>query len=139
MQVLVDTSVWSLALRRRHSPPRDAHLVAALTDLIGDCRVALIGPIRQEVLSGISDGDTFERLQERLAIFPDEPIRPQEYVNAVLFANVCRRHGVQGSATDFLICAVAANHTWPILTTDRDFARFAKHIPITLYRPAKNA
>jgi predicted nucleic acid-binding protein len=47
-------------------------------------------------------------------------------------SNQCRRKGVQGSTIDFLICAVAAIEELQILTTDSDFLRYAKHLPIKL-------
>jgi hypothetical protein len=40
-----------------------------------------------------------------------------------------------GSNTDFLLCAVSAQHRLPILTTDDDFGRYAKILPIALHRP----
>ncbi|MES1245213.1 MAG: type II toxin-antitoxin system VapB family antitoxin [Acidobacteriota bacterium] len=49
--------------------------------------------------------------------------------------NLCRRQGVQGSNTDFLLCAVAERHGLPILTTDGDFEIFSRHVPVSLHRP----
>ncbi|MDR1187018.1 MAG: PIN domain-containing protein [Bifidobacteriaceae bacterium] len=135
MPVLVDTSVWSLALRRQRVPAADEHLVRALAELMLDARVALIGPIRQELLSGIRDLAVFERLMERLDIYHDEPVTSADYVTAARYANECRRHGIRGSGVDFLICAVATSRDWPIFTTDDDFAAYAKHLPIKLFQP----
>ena len=50
MKVLVDTSIWSLAFRRRN-PVRDAY-VTELERLVEEMRIQMIGPIRQEILSG---------------------------------------------------------------------------------------
>lgn len=131
MNVIVDTCVWSLVLRRDTRPP--AAIVEALRSLIDDHRVQMIGPIRQEILSGIRDLSHFKRLQERLASFPDLPIHTEDYVSAASYFNLCRAAGVQGSNTDFLICAVAVRSECAVFTTDKDFERFAKHIPLTLY------
>jgi predicted nucleic acid-binding protein len=131
MKVLVDTSVWSLAFRRR-SPGHAA--VDELRRLAAAGRAAIVGPIRQEVLSGIREPSTFERLRDRLRAFPDEPMPPEVYERAAEFFNVCRKKGVQGSNTDFLLCAVSAHHGMKILTTDDDFARYARHLPIALHR-----
>ena len=60
MKVLVDTCVWSQVLR--HKSP-DAELTSKITELIQDAQVAIIGPIRQELLSGISQSDQFNQLQ----------------------------------------------------------------------------
>ena len=130
MKVLVDTSVWSLAFRRR--APADAS-VEVLRRLITAGRAAIVGPIRQEILSGIRDGKVFERLRDQLASFPDEPIVTADYERAAEFFNACRRRGLQGSNTDFLLCAVANRHRMPLLTTDDDFAHYAGVVPLTLY------
>lgn len=133
MSVLVDTSVWSLALRRRE-PGADG-AVRELQELIREARVHLIGPIRQEVLSGIRESTQFLSLRDRLRSFPDLVLETEDHERAAEIFNLCRRHGVQGSNTDFLICAAAERHGLPILTTDRDFESFARHVPIALHRP----
>ena len=92
----------------------------------------MIGSVRQELLSGISNEDTFDRLKMKLEAFDDFPITSQEYVTAARFYNTCRKHGIQGSHTDFLICAVAHNHDLSIFTTDKEFDHFAKYLPIKL-------
>ena len=131
MKVLVDTSVWSLALRRsRH---RDGPEVQQLRSLIEEGRVAIIGPIRQEVLSGIRTHESFRRLRDHLRPFADEPLGAGDFERAAEHFNTCRARGVQGSNTDFLICAVAERRRLPILTTDADFVRFAAVLPITLH------
>jgi predicted nucleic acid-binding protein len=70
VKVLVDTSVWSLALRRR-SPDREGSIVRELGRLIADFEVAMIGPIRQELLSGIREEGQYLALREKLRAFPD--------------------------------------------------------------------
>ena len=133
MKVLVDTSVWSLALRRRQPDP--AGPASELKELIREGRAHLIGPIRQEVLSGIRNETQYQRLRDALRAFPDVEIRIDDYEQAAVRFNRCRRHGIQGSNTDFLICAVAERLSMPILTTDIDFRHFAEHIPVRLHTP----
>lgn len=130
MKVLVDTSVWSLALRRAEHG--DCPEAVELRRLVADHRVVLLGAIRQELLSGVKDSAQFNRLETRLAAFPDVALRTEDHVTAAKFFNLCRARGLQGSNTDFLICAVAVSHDFAIFTTDGDFARFAKHLPIIL-------
>ena len=132
MKVIVDTSVWSLALRR-DKQSTSAH-VQELQHLIQDHRVQMIGPIRQEILSGIRNQAQFKKLQKHLESFPDLPILTQDYVTAAEYFNQCRSKGVQGSNTDFLICAVAARNKFSIFTTDKDFQRFANQIPVLLHQ-----
>jgi predicted nucleic acid-binding protein len=104
-----------------------------LASLIADGRVAMIGAIRQELLSGIKEHAHFERLRDQLRAFSDIEIRSDDYEEAASFYNLCRDRGIQGSNTDFLICAIAARNEFAIFTTDADFAHFAKALPITLY------
>ena len=131
MNVVVDTSVWSLALRR--NTPNDAiAIVNILRDLITDGRVVLLGVIRQEVLSGIRYSEQFIRLRDYLRAFPDLELTSEDYELAAEFFNTCRSNGVQGSNTDFLLCAVAHRRGYSIFTTDKDFENFRLHIPVVL-------
>jgi predicted nucleic acid-binding protein len=133
MKVLVDTSVWSMALRRR-APAHPA--VDELRRLVDHGRAAIVGPVRQELLSGIRDRAVFERLRDHLRAFPDEPIGPADYERAADCFNLCRAKGVQGSNTDFLLCAVAERHRFPIFTTDEDFLKFGRVLSLRLHAPA---
>lgn len=130
MKVLVDTTVWSLALRRKKG--FESSQAWLLRELIKDSRAVLIGAIRQEILSGIRDRAQYESLKARLRSFPDIQLDLQDYELAADFCNICRQNGIQGSNTDFLICAVANRRDHAILTTDRDFDHFSQHLPIRL-------
>lgn len=122
MKVLVDTCIWSLALRRSRKSaammPEEQKSLASLTEAIQDGRVAIIGPIRQELLSGIKDQAQFKRVSEALDAFPDEPLTTVSYVEAARLYNLCRSHGVECGPVDMLICAAAALNHWAILTND---------------------
>ncbi len=132
MKVIVDTCIWSLVLRRNR--PRDCPEVSELSNLIDDYKVQMLGPIRQELLSGISDQKNFKRLEDHLAGFPDLAITREDYIDAARFFNICRADGIQGSNPDFLICALSVRHDMAIYTIDNDFALFAEHLPIVLHR-----
>ena len=132
MMVLVDTCIWSLALRRRER--KDDPEVRELEALIRDGRVQLIGPIRQEILSGIARKAQFDRIRRSLAAFPNLLIEAEDYELAASYYNLCRSKGIQGSNADFLICAVGVRHEMEIYTTDADFERFARCLPIVLHR-----
>lgn len=131
MRVLVDTSVWSLALRRARVAPHPA--VEELRALIDEGRVAIIGPIRQELLSGVKTAAGFAQLRDHLQAFADETLETPDFERAAEHFNTCRARGVQGSNTDFLLCAAAERRGLPILTTDADFTRFADILPIDLH------
>ncbi len=137
MTILVDTSVWSLALRRRSRSLRaEEGLVRdELAELIREGRAQMIGPVRQEVLSGIRSRNQYERLRHDLRAFEDPRLGVEDYEEAALASNHCRAAGVSGSAVDFLICAVALRRNSPVFTMDKDFARYARHLPLRLHPP----
>lgn len=137
MTVLVDTTVWSLGLRRRRerlSPPEEGLLIELERLIISD-QAVLTGPIRQEVLSGVRGEGTFLTLRERLSKFHSLGIHPDDYDQAARFFNVCRSRGISGTHTDMLICALAYRHDVPVFSTDGDFPHYARHLPIRLHRP----
>ncbi|HAR49275.1 twitching motility protein PilT [Smithella sp. SCADC] len=131
MKVLVDTCIWSKVLR--HKSP-DTDLSKKLQELIRNARVAIIGPIRQELLSGISQSKQFNELKETLSCFEDVPLNTEHYEKAAEFCNICRRKGVQGSTIDFLICAVAIMENLVIFTVDKDFENYKKYLPLRLIK-----
>ena len=132
MKVIVDTSVWSLALSQDKNDSTEP--IQELRHIIHDHRVQMIGPIRQEILSGIRSESQFKKLRKHLESFPDLPILTEDYVTAAQFFNHCRSKGIQGSNTDFLICAVAVRNKFSIYTTDKDFELFSEHIQIVLHK-----
>lgn len=126
MKVLVDTCVWSLALRRKNRialSEGEQRMVASLAEAIQDGRVAMIGPIRQEVLSGIKDMAQFEKLRSALEAFTDEQLTTLHYEEAARLFNLCRGRGVECGPVDILVCAVAAREHWTILTSDQGLRR----------------
>lgn len=130
MKVLVDTCIWSYVLR--HKNP-DLELERKLKEIIHDGRLAIIGPVRQEILSGISKEKQFESLKEHFAPFEDIPLISNHFIKAAEFSNTCMKKGTQGSNTDFLICSVAYLENLEIFTTDSDFKNYKKHLPIELF------
>lgn len=131
MKVIVDTPIWSYALRSKRKG-FEAH-VQELEALISDQRVIMLGPVRQEILSGYSDKTKFEKLNSKLKYFENTHVVDEDYIQAAVFSNLCRSKGVQGSHIDFLICAVAYRLRAEIFTTDNDFVHYGKHIPISLF------
>lgn len=133
MRVLVDTCIWSYALRKKKDNGKFAHYVKELSELIEESRVDIIGAIRQESLSGVKHATQFKKIKLGLAPFPDINVTQQDYELAAELFNTLRSKGIQGSNTDFLICAVSINHALSIFTDDIDFQNFKKHIPIHLH------
>jgi predicted nucleic acid-binding protein len=135
VDVLVDTSVWSLAFRRpaHKLNPAEQRIAASLQDLVTDKRARLIGQVRQELLSGIRDPLQFAKLRDRLRAFPDAPLLLEDFERAADLSNQCRTAGLASSGTDLLICAVAIRLGWQIFTTDADFHHYRKVLPIRLF------
>jgi predicted nucleic acid-binding protein len=131
VNVIVDTSVWSYALRRRRSQEHPS--VGVLQQLVVDGQVRILGCIRQEILSGIRSPEQFRLLRDQLRAFPDEVLESKDYERAAEFFNTCRQKGIQGSNTDLLICAVAANRDYSILTADQDFREFQRVLGFKLF------
>jgi hypothetical protein len=138
MMVLVDTPVWSLALRRKphHLNPREQALTLAFTELVSEGRAHIAGVIRQEVLSGIRDAEQFEKIRLHLRGFDEPNLQIADYEEAASMDNHCRSRGVATSAIDLLICAVAHRRNWQIFTTDQDFVRYGRVLGLKLYAVA---
>lgn len=130
--ILVGTCVWSIALRG--SVSKDKLIASELTQLIDNNQIKIIGAIRQELLSGYSNKQSYEKLRAKLSYFPNEPVLDVDYETAAEYSNFCRTKGIQGSHTDFLICAVATRAKLKIFTTDKDFENYSKHLPISIYK-----
>lgn len=132
MNTIVDTSVWSLALRRRAEDLNqgEAHLVAELSELVREGRACMVGLIRQELLSGIKSPEQYEKLRMTLRAFPDEILDASDYEAAAKASNACRSKGIAISVVDALICAVANSRDWTIFTTDPDFRKYEAVLPI---------
>ena len=139
MNVLVDTSVWSLALRRKAQDlsAGEKAAVAELTHLIQEGRARIIGLVRQELLSGIKTPAQYEKLRGILRSFPDEVITTSDYEAAAKASNDCRARGVAVSVSDMLICAIALARDWSIFTTDPDFKNYVKALPLKLHAPRR--
>lgn len=126
MRLLVDTSVWSLALRRTSRAglsPKEQQLTSQLTQAIEDGRVVMIGPIRQELLSGIKEEAQFNKLKRTLEPFRDEPIETADYEQAARLYNLCRSEGAEAGTVDMLICAIATRRKWQVLSSDAGLTR----------------
>lgn len=135
--VLVDTTIWSLALRRK---PHDLsaserHLVDEWAALVRGGRAVMSGPIRQEVLSGVKRQADSDALRQRLSAFALLPIELGDYDRAASFFNTCRAHGIVGTTVDMLLCALAHRTRAAIFTADQDFPLYARHLPIRLHAP----
>ena len=132
MKVLVDTPIWSYALCPQNEEYQSE--IDTLTSLIRDQRAIIIGPIKQEILSGYSDLHKYRIIRDKLSYFENTPIIDTDYELAAEFSNKCRKKGIQGPHIDFLIGAVANRIDITIFTKDNDFEHYQKIIPIKLFK-----
>jgi len=129
--VIIDTCMWSLALRRKGTA--ETKVALEISSLINENRAKIIGLIRQEVLSGYSNIQNYTKLRDKLRYFPNEVTIDADYESAAEYSSLCRKNGIQGSHADFLLCAVSARLKMKIYTNDKDFRHYSKHIPVSLY------
>jgi predicted nucleic acid-binding protein len=135
----VDTSVWSLALRRKTESlnATEKFIVAELSELVRERRARIVGLVRQELLSGIKTTEQHEKLRLHLRSFPDEPIDTTDHEEAAKAGSRCRGMGIVVSIVDILLCAVAIKREWAIFTSDPDFTAYVKVLPISIHAPRK--
>jgi predicted nucleic acid-binding protein len=121
MKVLIDTSVWSLAFRKKDKDSFDTKIIEDLSEIIRNLDLVIIGPIRQEILSGISEPKKYEELREKLSVFQDQTIETKDYELAAKYFNECRKKGIQGSHIDFLMMSsILCKPVKPILQIRRN-------------------
>jgi predicted nucleic acid-binding protein len=132
--ILVDTSVWSVAFRRRSSEVKEPIEACMLRELIeADEDLALPGIVLQEILSGIREEVQFEKLKEILSGFPRILASEQTHIEAARIANICRSKGVAVSTVDCLIAAHAIELGARLFTGDKDFIYMADHCGLRLF------
>jgi predicted nucleic acid-binding protein len=138
MRVLVDTPVWSLALGRKTADlaPAERRAMQVLSQIVDEGRAELLGSVRQELLSGMREDAQFRRLRNYLRAFSDTFLDTEDYEEAARASNQCRKSGIASTPVDMLICAVALHHGWQIFSIDRDFARYARVVPVQLLIPS---
>jgi hypothetical protein len=136
MTVLVDASVWSLALRRDSLP--DTPEVAELRNvLVSGEQVVTTGLILQELLQGFSGPRNRADIVERFAALPLLAPDRMDYVDAAELRNRCRRAGLQLGTIDALLAQLCIRHQLTLLTTDRDFVLATKHCALKVWQPRR--
>ena len=133
MNLFVDTSVWSLALRRDGKPvaPEVALLKQALSS---GGSVFTTGLVLQELLQGFAGPKDQEAIVERFAPLSFIVPRRDDHVAAAELRNSCRRSGVQIGTIDALLAQLCVAHSLTMLTTDSDFVRIAEHRPLSVWQ-----
>lgn len=131
MTVLVDTSVWSLALRG--DSPTNSPAVVRLTLAIESDLVVTTGLIVQELLQGFLPHLTQTEIRRRFSALPVVQPTRDDHIEAADLRNTCRRAGVQLGTIDALIAQLCIAHDLELLSTDRDFVHAARHCSLRLW------
>ena len=135
MTILVDTSVWSLALRR-DAEAREPEVQVLKDSLLGDEVVVTTGLVLQELLQGFSVPKAQAQIVQRFATLPLIQPDRNDYIGAAGIRNTCRRAGIQIGTIDALLAQLCIHHELTLLTTDQDFVHVAKHCALSVW-PAK--
>ena len=132
--LFVDTSVWSLALRR-DAPGEVAEVVALIRAIERGDALLMTGLILQELLQGFSGPKSRELILEHFAALPLLVPDRDDYVAAADLRNACRRNGLQVGTIDALLAQLCIRHELTLLSTDRDFVAVATLSPLKLWQP----
>lgn len=135
MTLFVDTSVWSLTLRRDALPdtPEVEALAAALQ---GGELLVTTGIVLQELLQGFSGPRARQQIIERFAALPLLTPDRRDHIDAAELRNTCRRAGIQVGTIDALLAQLCIRHSLDLLTTDQDFRHVAEHAPLRIWKAA---
>lgn len=136
MNLVVDTSVWSMVLRRSRVEESSPYVHAFRSHVEADDGIFLTGNILQELLDGLRDKKEFDRLVKHIDPFPLISLERETYVAAAELRQRCRAKGVQVGPIDCLIATACIQESYPLLTADRDFLRIAQHSVLVILEPS---
>ncbi|MCY4057394.1 MAG: PIN domain-containing protein [Gammaproteobacteria bacterium] len=131
MNIFVDTSVWSLALRR-DSPP-DVPEVRRLREALGADALHTTGLVLQELLQGCRGPRARAQIIDRFAAIAVIVPTRDDHIDAARLRNACRRRGIQLGTIDALLAQLCIAHQLVMLSTDRDFRLIADSTALRLW------
>ena len=138
MSLLVDTSVWSLALRR-DAPAAEPEVQALVEALAGSGLVVTTGLVLQELLQGFKGPKAAAAIVERFSAFALIQPDREDHIAAAQLRNKCRRAGVQLGTVDALIAQLCIRNGLTLLTSDQDFTHATKHCELKVWSSASRA
>jgi predicted nucleic acid-binding protein len=133
LSLFVDTSVWSLALRR-DSPVHGPEVGALIHAIESGETLLTTGLVLQELLQGFSGPKSRDQILDRFSSIPLLAPDRDDHVRAAELRNHCRRSGVQVGTIDALLAQLCIRHDLTMLTADEDFRRIAKHSKLKLWK-----
>jgi predicted nucleic acid-binding protein len=133
LSLFVDTSVWSLALRR-DLPSAVAEVHALIRAIEAGETIITTGLVLQEILQGFSGpkarAEILDRFSALSLLVPDR----DDHIQAADLRNRCRRAGTQIGTIDALLEQLCVRHGLLMLSTDNDFKHVARQCPLKLWR-----
>ena len=132
MSLFVDTSVWSLALRR-DAPASIRQVMALVRALENGEPVLTTGLVLQELLQGFAGAKSHAQILDRFSALPLLPPDREDHIRAADLRNRCRRNGVQIGTIDALLAQLCIRHDLTMLTTDKDFGHVARHSTLRVW------
>lgn len=133
MKFLVDTSVWSEALRRKNSSINSSETILAKL-ILNEQEIVLTGIVIQEILSGITDKKLFNEINTVLSDFPYIETSKNDYIFAAELRNLLKHKGISAGSFDFLIASVCIRNKLTLVTLDKDFTHIAKHTDLKIFK-----
>ncbi len=134
MSLFVDTSVWSLALRR-DQPAGRAEVGTLMRAIESGETVLTTGLVLQELLQGFAGPKNRSAIVERFSALPLIVPDRDDHIHAAELRNHCRRKGVQIGTIDALLAQLCVRHDVVMLTADEDFTRVAEHSRLKVWQP----
>lgn len=132
MSLFVDTSVWSLALRR-DSPAEMPEVHALARAIQSGQELVTTGLVLQELLQGFAGPKAPGKIIERFAPLPLVSPDRRDHIEAAELKNACRRSGIQLGTIDALLARLCIRHGLTMLTTDEDFNRIPARFGLRIW------
>lgn len=125
IRLLIDTSVWSEALRRKEKSLNSSEtLVRRIIE--NNDEIVVIGIIIKELLSGITNKKLFSEIKSILTDFSYIETIKEDYIHAAELRNECRQKGINAGSLDFLIASTAIRNKLTLVAYDKDFFNISK-------------
>jgi predicted nucleic acid-binding protein len=132
VSLFVDTSVWSLALRR-DQPAGQAEVGKLVRAVENGETILTTGLVLQELLQGLAGPKSRSEIVDRFSALPLIVPDRDDHIAAAELRNHCRRKGVQIGTIDALLAQLCIRHDLTMLTTDGDFTHVAEHARLKLW------
>jgi predicted nucleic acid-binding protein len=133
LSLFVDTSVWSLALRR-DSPASHREIGVLVRAIESGETLLTTGLVLQELLQGFSGPKSRDQILDRFSAVPLLVPDRDDHIRAAELRNHCRRKGVQVGTIDALLAQLCIRHNLTMLTTDKDFEHVADNSKLRLWK-----